>query len=651
MSLPGGEVGTSYSQTLTASGGITPYSWSISSGLLPAGLSLNAKSGAITGTPSAAGTSSFTVKVTDSSTPTPLTATANLSITVTQPTYATSLARYENGEVKLSGPNGVAVEQSSGNFWVSESAQDRVLEFNPARKYLRQFGEEGSGQGQFKGIGGIATNSSGDLYVIDTGNGRVQEFSPEGKYITQFATPNANAIAVDSEGNVWVDEWGVLSGSRLAEYSSSGTFKSQFGSAGSAPGQLGLASGLSFSGGHLYIAELGRVQEFSSTGEYIRQFDNEPGAGNGQSSEPWGIATNPATGNLYVSEFANNRVQEFSPEGNFITTFGAAGSGPGQFSHPEGLAISSSGTIYIADSANNRVQEWAPAKGAGEPPTYATSLTRYENGEVKLSGPNGVAVEQSSGNFWVSESAQDRVLEFNPARKYLRQFGEEGSGQGQFKGIGGIATNSSGDLYVIDTGNGRVQEFSPEGKYITQFATPNANAIAVDSEGNVWVDEWGVLSGSRLAEYSSSGTFKSQFGSAGSAPGQLGLASGLSFSGGHLYVAELGRVQEFSSTGEYIRQFDNEPGAGNGQSSEPWGIATNPATGNLYVSEFANNRVQEFSPEGNFITTFGAAGSGPGQFSHPEGLTISSSGTIYIADSANNRVQEWADGALEASRD
>ena len=199
VSLPGGEVGTSYSQTLTASGGITPYSWSISSGLLPAGLSLNAKSGAITGTPSAAGTSSFTVKVTDSSTPTPLTATANLSITVTQPTYATSLTRYENGEVKLSGPNGVAVEQSSGNFWVSESAQDRVLEFNPARKYLRQFGEEGSGQGQFKGIGGIATNSSGDLYVIDTGNGRVQEFSPEGKYITQFATPNANAIAVDGK--------------------------------------------------------------------------------------------------------------------------------------------------------------------------------------------------------------------------------------------------------------------------------------------------------------------------------------------------------------------------------------------------------------------------------------------------------------------
>ena len=61
-----------------------------------------------------------------------------------------------------------------------------MLQFSPARKYLRQFGEEGTGNGQFKGIGGIATNKLGDVYVLDTGNHRVQEFSKEGNYITQF---------------------------------------------------------------------------------------------------------------------------------------------------------------------------------------------------------------------------------------------------------------------------------------------------------------------------------------------------------------------------------------------------------------------------------------------------------------------------------
>jgi hypothetical protein len=80
-SLPGGTVGSSYSATLAATGGTTPYTWKVTCGSLPAGLSLNTTTGAITGKPTAAGTSSFTVQVTDSSSPAK-TASANLSITV-----------------------------------------------------------------------------------------------------------------------------------------------------------------------------------------------------------------------------------------------------------------------------------------------------------------------------------------------------------------------------------------------------------------------------------------------------------------------------------------------------------------------------------------------------------------------------------------
>src|SRR5215472_2168578 len=79
-SLPGGQVNSAYAASLTASGGIAPYTWSLSSGSLPAGLALVA-SGQISGTPTASGTSSFTVKVTDSSSPAQ-SATASLSIVV-----------------------------------------------------------------------------------------------------------------------------------------------------------------------------------------------------------------------------------------------------------------------------------------------------------------------------------------------------------------------------------------------------------------------------------------------------------------------------------------------------------------------------------------------------------------------------------------
>ena len=96
-SLPNGTVGTAYSQTLQAAGGTTPYTWSLSSGTLPASLSLNASTGAITGTPATAGTSNFTVMVTDSATNT---ATKPLSITITAaPTLTITTTSLSGGTV------------------------------------------------------------------------------------------------------------------------------------------------------------------------------------------------------------------------------------------------------------------------------------------------------------------------------------------------------------------------------------------------------------------------------------------------------------------------------------------------------------------------------------------------------------------------
>ena len=81
-SLADATVNTAYSATLTATGGVPPYTFTLANGTsLPAGLALSS-GGAISGTPTKAGSTSFSVDVTDSSTPTPLMQTGNLSITV-----------------------------------------------------------------------------------------------------------------------------------------------------------------------------------------------------------------------------------------------------------------------------------------------------------------------------------------------------------------------------------------------------------------------------------------------------------------------------------------------------------------------------------------------------------------------------------------
>jgi len=97
-SLPSGQIGTAYSATLTATGGVSPYTWSLASGSLPAGLTLNASTGAITGTPSASVASTpLTFKVADSSSPA-LTQSASLTLTVSPAALVISTSSLPSGQ-------------------------------------------------------------------------------------------------------------------------------------------------------------------------------------------------------------------------------------------------------------------------------------------------------------------------------------------------------------------------------------------------------------------------------------------------------------------------------------------------------------------------------------------------------------------------
>jgi hypothetical protein len=116
FSLAPGQVGVAYSQTLTAAGGQTPYTWSLISGVLPSGLTLGSSTGVISGTPSATASNLLTFRVTDSSTPAQ-TATASLALTITAaPTLSITTASLPNGQVGVAYSQTVSATGGTGAY-------------------------------------------------------------------------------------------------------------------------------------------------------------------------------------------------------------------------------------------------------------------------------------------------------------------------------------------------------------------------------------------------------------------------------------------------------------------------------------------------------------------------------------------------------
>ncbi len=167
-----------------------------------------------------------------------------------------------------------------------------------------------------------------------------------------------------------------------------------------------------------------RIDEFSTAGAFIKTIGwgvsngkeelqtctsscqaGRAGSGNGQFNLPRGLTTDPASGNLYVTEIGGDRVQEITTAGAFVAKFGSAGSGLGRFAQPMGVVVSSSEEIYVTDFENARVQEWGrqtwwPTSAKGSLSKSTTYLykavtgnegTSIEPSEVLSPAPEGVS--------------------------------------------------------------------------------------------------------------------------------------------------------------------------------------------------------------------------------------------------------------------
>jgi len=361
----------------------------------------------------------------------------------------------------------------SGNVWVTESGNNRIAKFSKTGALLATYGSLGSEAGQLSDPFGIAIDPrNGNVYVTEKANNRVEEFSSSGAFIRMFGWGVSNGhaefqictsscqagiagsgngqfsvlagVSVDSSGNVWVADFG---NNRVQEFSETGSYLKKFGSVGSGEGQFKGPIGIAFSAGSVFVTDFNnnRVEKFSTAGAFQGQF-GESGSENRKFSGPYGIASDPQTGNLYVVDSGNRRVQEVAATGSFafIAKFGTSGSGPGQFTTPSGVAVDPSGNIFVADNATNSVQEWTratwwPTSAKGALPTHTTysyapvenneGITAMEPSEVISAPPAGV----TCGTKVEELKTGCRALTFSYATQTTAN-GENRSEWGDYKG-------------------------------------------------------------------------------------------------------------------------------------------------------------------------------------------------------------------------
>jgi hypothetical protein len=440
--------------------------------------------------------------------------------------------------------------------------------------------------GELSEVEGVAVDSKGNVYVADFADLRVDKFTAAG---------------------VWQRSWG---GDVVAGNSSEGpeicTVASQCksGLSGDDGGELGAPVGVATDpGGNVYVVESGfhRVQKFDSSGNFLLAWGKnvsastgsgeaeicsqsedcqlgEAGEKGGEFNDPDGIGTD-SSGNVYVADYENGRVQKFNSSGVFQATWGqdvigdlpniyevcvvasackagSTGGLGGQLNKPVGIAVVAD-KVFVGDSGNNRVQEFDVGGG----------WTRAWGKDVDSSAGTGFEVCATAENC---------------------KTGVGGGGEaGQFAGGPyGMAADGSGKVYAADLTNNRIQVFNENtGAFEAAWGK---DVIKVGGSGDIGE---GFEICTVVADC--------KVGVAGFLGGELNQPFGLSVdSGGNVFVGDRGnlRIDRFSDFGPPPPPGGQEEGGGASGGGTGGGTgATDSTAPKLGLSRKAKQRVGKLS--------------------------------------------------------
>lgn len=327
-----------------------------------------------------------------------------------------------------------------------------------------------------------------------------------------------------------------------------------------------------------------------------------------------------------------------SGDGSFSTAskvhlrnFGRSGESAQLLAQPMGTAVNAAGDTWVADTGDNRIVEYAPngevldacgRLGSGTPERQGT--------DIQFNEPVGIALQPRGEAMWVLDRGNDRVQLLFPRSQgagcsFWTSFGYKGSEPGRLLEPTAIvfghepghwASEGPGEILVTDTGNNRVEVFS------AATSLPAA------------------------------GAYLGKFGVKGSAEGQWERPTGIAADPtepGTYYVVDpvndhIDKIHvteaETEAFPRYVSRFGSRTGYG-GFFTTPSGIASDPSTGDLFVTDTGSDTVQEFLPNGTHVGSFGARGGSSTSVEDPSGISFDSEGDAYVADQGNSRVSVW----------
>jgi len=281
------------------------------------------------------------------------------------------------------------------------------------------------------------------------------------------------------------------------------------------------------------------------------------GSGDGQLNSPHRVVVD-SVGNYLVVDSGNNRIQKFSPKGEFLLQFGSFGTGAGQLNNPVGIAIDSSDNSFVVERNNHRVSKFDSSGnfvftfgfGVGNgSPVFQVSFSGSQagiagNGDGQFDNPRGARIHPTNGNILVADGNNDRIQIFTSTPTFSAEFGTTGTGNGQFDTPHDVIVDAAGNYIITDFGNARIQKLDSGFNFLGEFGsfgTANGEfidpiGIALDAAENMYITDSG---NNRIQKFQSDFTFLDEFGSIGSNDNQFQTPRGIAINlDGNLVIVD-----------------------------------------------------------------------------------------------------------------